>query len=144
MAWAQSAPSVEETEANIRQAVIRFHNRESLRFLLFQKHDGVFVGAVGLHPIDWQVASFRIGYWLDTRFAGRGYATEAVKRLVRFAVETLKARRLEIHVDVKNQRSIAVAERACFIYEGTRHRDSLDVHGKLTDTVVYVKFDATF
>jgi ribosomal-protein-serine acetyltransferase len=138
--WAQTLPTVEETEKNIRQAVVRFHQREQLQFFLFKKEDGVFMGMVGLHPLDWKVPSFTLGYWVSTKFEGKGYVTEAVNGVVHFAFKVLKAKRVQIECDARNHRSSAVAERAGFLYEGTRHWDSRDVEGKLCDTLVYVKF----
>ena len=43
----------------------------------------------GVAPIDWSVPKFEIGYWVGTRFARKGYITEAVKRIERFAFEQL-------------------------------------------------------
>lgn len=139
-AWAQDLPAVEATETSIREAVVRFHQRESLRFCLFKKEDGAFVGMAELFPIDWQVPCFEIGYWVSTAFEGKGYITEAVNTITNFAFKFLHGRRLQIECDARNHRSAAVAERSGFIYEGTRHWDSRDVEGNLCDTLVYVKF----
>lgn len=139
-AWAKTLPTQAEIETDIRQAIIRFHQREDMRFYLFKKTDGVLAGVSWLTPLDWRVPSFAIGYWINTRFEGEGFITEAVQGLVSFAFQTCAANRLEIRCDSRNRRSIAVAERAAFIYEGIRHHDRRDVDGNLRDTVVYVRF----
>lgn len=138
--WAHEPQTLQHTEINIRQAMGRFHNREELRYYLFKKEDGLFVGTASLFPESWTVPSFTIGYWVSTASVGQGFMTETVRGLAHFAFTTCQARRVEIHCDARNSKSAAVAERAGFIFEGTRHWDSRDVEGKLCDTLVYVKF----
>ena len=98
MPWAQTHPTPEESEANIRKAVAQFITREDLRLLLFLKGTGTLVGSSGLHRIDWNVPRFEIGYWLRTSYSGRGLMTEAVGGITAFAREKLGARRVEIRV----------------------------------------------
>ena len=56
------------------------------RFVVQRKQDGLFMGMIGLHTED----DFEFGYWLGKPFWGRGYATEAARRLVNFAFAELK------------------------------------------------------
>jgi RimJ/RimL family protein N-acetyltransferase len=139
-AWAQKPHTLQETERSLRQAVVRFHSREDMHFYLFKKEDGDFVGRVGLKPLDWQVPSFSIAFWVNRKFEGKGFMTEAVKGITHFALSVCHANRLEITCDARNHRSAAVAERAGFVYEGTLHWNRRDVEGRLCDTLVYVKF----
>ncbi|MFS0690994.1 GNAT family N-acetyltransferase [Sporosarcina sp. 179-K 8C2 HS] len=140
MPFAQKAPELHVTEDNLRQAIADFITRKDLRLHMFSKETGEFVGSTGLHRIDWTVPKFEIGYWLDTKFEGRGLMTEAVERLTRFAFEELNARRVEIRCDEENVRSRSVAERAGFELEGTLKCDSLSVDGKhLRNTCIYAK-----
>ena len=89
------------TEESLRKAIAQFITREDLRFHLFSKETGEFVGSSGLHRIDWSIPKFEIGYWLSTEFEGNGYMTEAVQRIEQFAFEQLGARRVEIRCDEK-------------------------------------------
>jgi RimJ/RimL family protein N-acetyltransferase len=140
--WAQTVPTLDETEEEIRKAVIRFHGRERMRFYLFRKTDGAFVGEIELTPLDWQIASFALSFWVSKSYEGQGFMTEAVNGLVSFAFSKCQAHRLEIRCDSRHHRLIGVAERAGFIYEGVRLRDRRDDNGNLRDTVVYVKFSS--
>jgi ribosomal-protein-serine acetyltransferase len=139
MSWVQDAPSVEESEAICRQARLRFLERTDLRFYLTLKEDGEFVGSSGLHHIDWGARRFEIGHWVRTGSSGKGYVTEAVDGIVRFAVERLSATRIEIRCDARNTRSWRVAERAGFTLEGTLRSARIGVEGTFTDTRVYAK-----
>jgi RimJ/RimL family protein N-acetyltransferase len=141
MPWARQAPSVEDSEENIRRAVSRFQTREDLRLMLFLK-DGTLAGGSGLHRIDWDVPKFEVGYWLRTSLCGRGYMTEAVAGITRFAFEQLGAQRVEIHADDRNVRSWRVAERLKFPLEGILRNHARDVDGGLRDTRIYAKTQA--
>ena len=49
------------------------------------------------------------------------------------------ANRIEIRCDARNVKSARVAERCGFILDGILRGDSLDVYGKLSDTMVFSK-----
>jgi RimJ/RimL family protein N-acetyltransferase len=140
MPWAQKAPSLEESEANVREAYLQFLARKDLRLHLFLKGTGAFVGCSGLHRIDWSVPKFEIGYWVRTSLAGQGYITEAVARITEFAFDDLGARRVEIRCDARNQRSAAVPRRLDFVHEGTLHCDERNpTNGELRDTLIFAR-----
>jgi ribosomal-protein-serine acetyltransferase len=63
--------------------------------------------------------------------------TEAVVAATAFAFEQLSARRVEIRIDDRNERSCRVAERAGLLLEGVMRCDALDPEGKPRDTRVY-------
>lgn len=140
MHWAQTLPKKEETKENLRQAIGDFIARKDLRLHVFLKDSGEFIGSSGLHNIDWTIPKFEIGYWLDARYEGKGYMTEAVQRISQFAFEELSAKRLEIRCDSDNIRSRAVASRARFELEGILKQDRRSADGKtFRDTCIYAK-----
>src|SRR5262249_39737730 len=65
---------------------------------------------------------FDIGYWLRADETGRGFAREAVRRLVRHAFDDLQTDRIEIRIEAGNHPSIAVAESAGVAREGGLRR----------------------
>jgi ribosomal-protein-serine acetyltransferase len=137
MLWALENPTSEDGEIYARGAAAKFASREDLVLFLFDKNDGVFVGSSGLNPLDWDVPSFEIGYWLRTSKVGYGYMTEAVQRITRFAFETLQAERVEIQCNPRNEKSAAVARRAGFIQEGHLRHNARDAEGRLSDTLIF-------
>ncbi len=140
MPFAQKSQTIEETTENLRQAVADFITRKDLRLHLFLKETGEFIGSSGFHRINWDIPKVEIGYWLDSRFEGKGYMTEAADRLTEFAFEELGVRRVEIRCDTDNVRSRAVAERLKYTLEGILKQDSLSADGKyIRDTCIYAK-----
>lgn len=93
-----------------------------------------------MHRINWDIPKFEIGYWLDSRFSGKGYMTEAVEGIAAFAFKELHAKRLEIRCDARNKKSRAVAERVGFNLEGILENSAMTVDGsEIRDTCVYAK-----
>ena len=139
MIWAAGEPAtVEESEARMREAKAKFLMREDMWLLLFLKGTNTLVGSSGLHPRNWEVPYFEIGYWIRKRFMGQGYATEAAKGVADFGFNVVGAKRIEIRCDALNERSAAVARRAGFILESTRHHDARDhLSGRLRDTMIF-------
>ncbi|MGW6983943.1 GNAT family N-acetyltransferase [Streptomyces sp. NPDC054932] len=77
---------------------------------------GALVAAVGVHIHG--AESHEIGYWAVKEHRGRGYMTEAVRAVARWAFTELGVGRLEWRAEVGNAGSRAVAERAGFRVEG--------------------------
>ncbi|GLB58072.1 GNAT family N-acetyltransferase [Cytobacillus sp. NCCP-133] len=138
--FAQIEQSAEDVEAGIRRSYAQFILREDFRIHIYRKEDDVFVGSTGLHRIDWDVRKFEIGYWGDSRQQKKGYITEAVEGLTKFAFKCFHANRVEIRCDPRNVNSSKIAEKLGFNLEGILVNDSLSADGKkLRDTCVYAK-----
>jgi ribosomal-protein-alanine N-acetyltransferase len=79
-----------------------------------------------------------IGYWIDQRFASRGYTTRAVKLLTKFAFQTLKLHRIEINLRPENEASKKVAIKAGYVLEGARN-NYLHIAGDWRNHITFVK-----
>ncbi|QIZ07888.1 GNAT family N-acetyltransferase [Priestia megaterium] len=140
MPWAHREQTEEDVEVNMREAHAKFLTREDLRLHIFNRETGEFIGSSGLHRINWNIPKVEIGYWIDTRFSGQGYITEAAEALTKFAFNELKAKRVEIRCDSKNIKSRAIPERLGFTLEGIFRNDEMSADGQdLRDTCVYAK-----
>ena len=77
------------------------------------------IGDLGFHVLRYEPKQADIGYTLSRAHQGRGYATEAVRRLLQYAFDRLGLHRVIAGTDVENARSIALLERIGFRREGT-------------------------
>ncbi len=59
-----------------------------------------------------------LGYYLGEKFAGKGFATEAIALIVKFAFEDLLLHRIEANIQPHNFASIAVVKKNGFSKEG--------------------------
>jgi RimJ/RimL family protein N-acetyltransferase len=138
MPWADSHQTVEESLDWINSVRADWITRTNMICGMFDAADPArYLGGTGLHPRDWGVPSFAIGYWVRPTATGRGYVTEGVKLLTRFALDVLGAQRIEILCDERNTPSANVARRAGYVLEGVRRNDALDTAGKVTSTMFF-------
>lgn len=140
MPWANSEQTEVEVEANIRDAHAKFLTREDLRLHIFNRQTGEFIGATGLHRMNWDVPKFEIGYWIDTRQSGKGYIMESTQAITEFAFDELSAKRVEIRCDSRNSKSRAIPEKLGFTLEGILKNDGISADQKeIRDTCIYAK-----
>ena len=142
--WAAEILDEEGYEALVREKRVNFIQRKDLMLLLLLKGENRIIGASGLHRIDWQVPKFEIGYWIDRDFEGKGYISEAVTAIERFAFDHLKANRVEIRCNHKNLRSVAVARRLNYRLEATFHNFKRHhISNELADELIFAKTPQT-
>jgi [ribosomal protein S5]-alanine N-acetyltransferase len=80
-----------------------------------------------------------LAYWIGKDYWGKGYATEAVKRVIDFGFKELKLNRIWAAIMSKNKASGKVLKKVGLRYEGTLKQDVLrwnqyedvDVYGLL-------------
>jgi [ribosomal protein S5]-alanine N-acetyltransferase len=111
----------------------------SLGIWLNENRDQVLIGQITLGGIIFgAMRGAHIGYWIDQRFANRGYTTRAVKLLTKFAFEQLRLHRIEINLRPENEASKQVAIKAGYLLEGARN-NYLHIAGDWRDHVTFVK-----
>jgi RimJ/RimL family protein N-acetyltransferase len=105
-------------------------------FGIFNKSDGLLVGAAGLNQFN-QLHNFcNLGYWVRETAQRRGAASSATKTLCSFAFNELRFTRVEIVALVGNGASAAVARRAGATLECIA-RNRLQFRGEPHDAYVY-------
>jgi ribosomal-protein-alanine N-acetyltransferase len=134
-----SPSTIEEfyTEEYQRQAIAkgrgeRMEDRK-YSFVVCLKEDDRLIGTVGLSFIArGPLQSCMIGYSLDQGHNGKGYMTEAVEQVVRYAFDELKFHRITGEASPRNPGSIRVLEKAGFHKEGIS-RSNLKIKGVWED-----------
>jgi len=126
-----------DTAKFIRRAMAGFIMREMFGYALFSREDGHYIGNIGVHPKKWHVPSFEIGYWINTREAGKGYMTEAAQCLTDYFINTVGARRMMIRCDSRNRASASVALKCGYTLEGVSKHNTRDNRGQLVDMETY-------
>lgn len=110
--WAKPNLTVEQVSENHKEDIIAAKDIKAhigLFYCVWEKE--TFLGEVWLEIRDWSVMSAEIGYWFDSRKTGKGFATEAVDRLIQYAFEALGASRISIIVSEQNHRSLNLVKR---------------------------------
>jgi RimJ/RimL family protein N-acetyltransferase len=143
MEWAQAIPTLEESEAYARAAWSKVIARTELPMHLYRKDTQLLVGASGLVRLNWEVPRFEIGYWCRTSCLRMGFISEAVQAITAFAFGTLRANRVELRCDERNERSRRVAARTGYACEGRLVNECRDPRGGLRTTLVFARTTAT-
>lgn len=115
--FADRHQTIEESLDWITQMKAKWLLHEDMNCGIWELGTGRFLGGVGLHTRNWDIRYYEIGYWLRKSAEGHGYMTEAVKLVADYALNELKANRVEIRCDDLNERSAAVARRLGFVQE---------------------------
>jgi RimJ/RimL family protein N-acetyltransferase len=79
--------------------------------------EDIFIGTAGLSIFP-EHEKAELHYWLGKQYWGQGYGTEVAKRVIKYAFEELKLKRLEVNHMTRNIRSQHVIEKCGFQLEG--------------------------
>lgn len=142
LAWPKQAPSIEEVEADCRKHQAEFIARIFIRYLIIEKSTGEIIGRTAFPPqqLDWQIPQFGISYFIRRTKRGNGFAVEAVEAMTRLALQTLKAKKVEIFCDEENIASCRVPEKLNYHLEKTEKGDWIRQDGQLANLRTYVIF----
>jgi RimJ/RimL family protein N-acetyltransferase len=137
MPFADAHQSVDESRHWIIQQMAKWLLREELMLGIWEQTTGRYLGSTGLDPHDWEIGYFEIGYWIRSSAQGHGYISEAVRLLIAYTFDTLKANRIEIRCDELNTRSAAIPKRLGFVVEGRLRNQLAASDGRLRTTLVF-------
>jgi [ribosomal protein S5]-alanine N-acetyltransferase len=121
---------------------VRHYQREAREdlgysFLIFDDTDDELLGGLTLSNVRRGVTQAAVlGYWLGLPYVQRGYMTEAVRAVARFAFEELHLHRLEAATMPNNAASVRVLERNGFRREGIAQK-LLKINGTWEDHVLH-------
>jgi len=98
--------------------------------------EGEPLGWAGVTMTDDRARVAEVAYYVLPSGQGKGYATDAVRTLVRFAFETLNANSAVARIRADNEASRRVVEKAGFTREG-RRREGYYREGDYHDIAIY-------
>lgn len=124
MRW-DSHKSVNDTKNWIINSNEKSSSGKHFDFLLVYKENGESFGSVSLHHND-EYNMFEVSYILMKKYWNYGLATEAVKGLIEFAVQTLGQKRLFARHEVTNVVSGKVLLKSGFVFKNEGRCLSLD------------------
>jgi [ribosomal protein S5]-alanine N-acetyltransferase len=97
--------SKQDTIAHLSFVNNRIENNEAITWAVCLKSNNQLIGDFGFHQIDKQNHRAEIGYALLPQFQKLGFATEALKDVLRFGFENLNFHSIEANINPTNQQS---------------------------------------
>jgi len=122
--------TLEDADKRVKQLIDFWEKQEHFCMAIWFKKTNTFIGNIWIQPDKWKNPSFNLGYYLDNGYTGKGLATEAAKRAVKFIFEDLKATKIRLFTRDTNERSYKLAERLGFVKEG-HDRENIRHEGKM-------------
>lgn len=105
-------------------------------FGICEKENGQLIGTIGLHKVDWKNRNAELGIAIwKKEYWGRGYGTDAIKALLKYAFHELNLHRVYLRVYNFNKRAIRCYEKAGFKKEGVM-REAFWRNGEWHDTIL--------
>jgi ribosomal-protein-serine acetyltransferase len=136
LSWCHPDYTIQETVEFLAARGDAFQREGEHGFAIVERSSGQLVGATGINQLDRAALRANLGYWLRTSATGRGFATQAVRLVARWALEEHGLERIEIVAAMGNAASQRVARRAGARFEVVARR-RLRVHGVQHDAAVF-------
>ena len=140
------APDLEAVRENLKTAMdaVNAPFRDKYFFAIIEKATGKYVGEIGFTVIDKTdqlegnsgALLVELGYFIKSKFWGRGYVVEAAHEVIRFAFNTLNTHKIMTGCVKENVGSEKVMLKLGFIKEGELRQHQL-VFGEWKDRVLY-------
>lgn len=130
--------------AKMDNMVKEYIEGRTIKFFLFKKDDQKrIIGTTVLaNIVRGPFLSCYLGYRVDEQENGKGYAPEAINKVVEYAFTELGLHRIEANIIPRNKASIRVVEKLGFAYEGISKK-YLRINGVWEDHKHYVILNET-
>jgi len=109
-------------------------NRDSYEFAIELKSERKVIGGISLIKINKFQGTAGGGMWLNQKYHGQGYGSEAFSEKLKFAFNKLKLRRLDNGFFKENKSSFAMQKKFGYKNEGMRRKGCIcKADGKIKD-----------
>lgn len=110
--------TLEEQIKSLENIDEKYKSLDYYNWVITQKSDNKIVGMINLRVMD-IIECVEFSYAIDNRYTKRGYMSEALKKIIEFAMEKMVVNRIQGGCCVSNIASKKVIEKCGLEYEGT-------------------------
>lgn len=115
----------------------KYNELNYYRWTIVRKEDNKILGCIYLNIHDEKARTAGIDYWIREDAWGNGYTTEALRKILNFAFDTLNINRIESCGGKDNPGTYKVMEKIGLKYEGERKEGIFYYYGGLENLVLY-------
>jgi len=132
--------SLAESQQNLENVVIEAQKKERVNyfFAIVEKATGSFVGSVGYTVTEVTTVGklVGLGYFMLPEYQGKGYMSEAVREVIRFAFEENQVYRISTGCLAENKASERIMQK-CGMIKEAEYKSYVWYDGKMKDRVEY-------
>ena len=110
--------SLEELRAGLAEREQQVKAGKKHQFTIVESSTGKKIGSIDIRPYE-EAYRGDMGLWIGQPFQGKGYGTEAVRKVVEFGFAKLRMEKIEAKIFVGNLGSRRAFEKNGFVLEGT-------------------------
>jgi len=136
--WA-THKNVEETKEYLKYEVEQNKTGKYFSWGIVLKEDNELIGAISAFPNDEN--KYEVGYNIAKKHWGKGYTTEALKRMLKYLINEQKIYRYKASHAIFNPASGAVMKKAGFRYSHNEIYEKFDKSQKYESKVYYLNID---
>ncbi|MCL4459722.1 MAG: GNAT family N-acetyltransferase [Chloroflexi bacterium] len=124
------------SRADAEEFFQRVQGSQTDKVFAIETKEGLLIGNVGLHHINWPARHAELGIMIGEKdYWDKGYGTDVIKTMVRFAFEKMNLQRIYLRVADFNARAIACYKKCGFREEG-RLREHTYNNGRYIDELI--------
>ena len=134
LVWPKYADSEEFFLSFVNKSLDDYENGKSLTCAII--YCDTLVGNISFNSISQELKKVEVGYWLSSKYQGKGIVTKSLSKLISYAFGPLNMDRVQISVATENLPSRNVCERLGFSFEGAIS-NSENLNGRIVDHAIY-------
>ena len=130
--------ALEDCKHFIKNRVAKEFNTEGtwFQFAILHKESNELIGDLGVHFLEGDEHQVEIGCTIAKKYHGKGYANEALSKLIDNLFRDLKKHRITASIDPNNLASAKMVEKLGFRKEA-HFKESILMNGTWVDDVIY-------
>ena len=106
----------------LKESIAEYKKKKPSKWNLAIISNGIYIGNMGTHKINYENESTEIGYWIGKKYWGNGIATKALKLFIKELNKKFKLKRIVGFAFTFNPASKRVMEKCGFKLEGIRRK----------------------
>lgn len=142
--WAKDEPqTVKEKEAKIEEWNNEFSNNTKYSYGVFDKSNNALIGVFFMFTRQGDNI-LEIGYIIDQKCSGKGYASECTYALTKLCFEEIKIEKVVIVCNQQNVASAKIPEKIGYTHEYTMRKVEKNSDGSRKKDMIWVMFIEEF
>lgn len=126
----------EDVKGLLDKYIDSYKEDDYYRWAIIEKDSNICIGQIAIFLVDNKNHFCEIEYCLGSKFHRKGYATEAVRRVLEFCFSDVNFHKVQVCHKEGNVASEGVIKKCNFTYEGTL-RDFFYMEGKYVNRLYY-------